>query len=57
MGNKIVKAYSGPAWLFKAVNKAAHQAEMNRSEWVCKAILDALIKQKIDPSEFSDEDK
>lgn len=54
MSNKIVKAYSGPEWLFNAVNKAAHQAEMNRSEWVCKALLDALIKQKIDPSELGD---
>jgi hypothetical protein len=54
MSNKIVKAYSGPEWLFKAVNKAAHQAEVSRSEWVCRAIMDALIKQKIDPSDFTE---
>jgi hypothetical protein len=52
MSKAIVKGFSGPEWLMKALHEAARQRDMNDSEWIRRAVVDALMTQKVDLTDF-----
>lgn len=57
MSKAIIKGFSGPKWMMEALHEAARLRDQNDSEWLRRAIVNALMDQGIDFGQFtSDED-
>lgn len=57
MSKIAVQGFSAPEWLMKALDAAAKEKNQNRSAWIRRAVMDALMDQKIDLSEFARDEK
>lgn len=57
MSKMIVKGFSGPEWLMKALHEAARQKDQNDSEWIRRAVVDALMDQGVDLAQVAQEVK